>query len=149
MLRLFFHRSAAMVYLANGLALVLLAWLGFQSFVQGKISLGWGTYSVALAFLFFNAINLINWYPQYRLPEAKLGIRLHFQKTVVPVAYLSLLAFGLKALGVPELALGLMSLLFLPMYYVAFILLFFHFRDTSDLMPGFFSHNFYLKDEAP
>lgn len=148
MLRLFFNRNAPLVYLANFLALILLGVLLYRSWWQGKVALGWGTYLMAFGFLFFNGINLINWYPQYGRTSARLGIRLHFQKTVVPVAYLSLAGFLWKFLGGSEGVLLGVSLLYLPMYYVAFILLFFHFRDSSELMPGYFSHNFYLKDET-
>ncbi len=148
MLRLFFHRSAPMVYLANGLALLLLLGLLYRGWWRSDILLGWGTYIVALWYLFFNTLNIINWYPQYRLKSAKLGIRLHFQKTVVPVAYMCAAAFLFKYLGGSEWVLLALGLLFLPMSYVACILLFFHFRDTSELMPGYFSHNIYLKDES-
>jgi len=78
---------------------------------------------IIFSWAFFNALNLFPWYPQHR---GKLGIRLHFQKTVVPVSYLTALALALYLLGVSAFALIPFVVLFLPMYYVACILLIFN-----------------------
>ena len=109
-----------------------------------EISLGPVTIFLLLTWVFFNALNWIPWYPG---TQGKLGIRLHFQKNIVPMAYILPAAFLLKWAGAGELALLPFAMVFLPMYYVSIILLIFHFRDGSDLMPGYFSHNFYLKEE--
>jgi len=106
--------------------------------------LGAVCYFLFFTWVFFNALNSFPWYPG---KKGKLGIRLHFQKTLVPAAYLLALAFALKLVGASEWVLLPFGLFFLPMYYVAVILLWFHLRDKSDLMPGYFSHNFYLHKE--
>jgi len=136
-----------MVYLMNALALVELAVWVFQASQASRGSL-WGPCSVFLVFtwIFFNIVNWVPWYPGTR---GKLGIRLHFQKNIVPLAYLMVLVLGLKLLGLSEWFLLPFVLLVLPMYYVTLILLSFHFRDRSDLRPGYFSHNFYLQEEGP
>lgn len=138
MLRFFFDRNAPMVHLMNGLALLLLLGLIWRG------ALGWGGYLIGFSWLFFNLLNWINWYSPHR---GKLGIRIHLQKNVVPVSYLSAAALSLKWAGVSDWVLLGLFLLMIPIYYVSLILLYFHFRDTSTMMPSYFSHNFYLKDE--
>ncbi len=150
MLKFFFNRSSLMVLAMNALAaieMVALLWRAWRG-----ASLGWAT-----AFLIFTwwALNLMNWIPWY--PErfgpngkpAKLGIRLHLHKNLVPASYLLALAFGIRLLGASDTAMIPLVILFVPIFYVSGILLFFHFRDRSTLTPGYFSHNFYLKDEEP
>src|SRR5215470_14400931 len=152
MLKFFFHRDSWMVRLMNALAGVeLLALL--VAYLRGSLaSLGWATPFLMATWLLLNLLNLIPWYGR-QVPQeggnTKLGIRLHFQKNLVPASYLLAFDFALKWLGVPEWGLFPLALLFLPFYYVNAILLFFHFRDSSTLTPGYFSHNFYLKDEEP
>jgi hypothetical protein len=150
MLKIFFDRASPFVYAFNGLSLFLILLLLWQGGWNGGVWLGPVTVFLMGSWVFFNALNWIPWYGRkLRYPEAKgkLGIRLHFQKNIVPMAYILPIAFLLKWAGVGEWFLLPFALLFLPMYYVSVILLFFHFRDSSDLMPGYFSHNFYLKDE--
>lgn len=144
MLKIFFHRSSSFVYAFNALSFVLMLLLCWRGMVSGQVSLGPVTFFLIFTWFFFNALNWIPWYPG---TKGKLGIRLHFQKNVVPMSYLLPVAFLLKWVGISEWALLPLALLFLPMYYVSIILLVFHFRDGSDLMPGYFSHNFYLQDE--
>ncbi|MFO1462699.1 MAG: hypothetical protein U1F66_02910 [bacterium] len=148
MLKFFFHRSGAMVFLMNALAGLESLALLWRAWRTG--SLGWATAFLVAAWWGVNLMNWIPWYPERRGPDgrpAKLGIRLHLQKNVVPTAYLLALAFGLRLLGAPDLAMIPFGILFLPIFYVSGILLYFHFRDRSTLTPGYFSHNFYLKDE--
>jgi hypothetical protein len=144
MLKIFFYRSSPFVFAFNGLSFLLILLLLYCGLGLGEITLGPVTIFLMLTWVFFNALNWIPWYPGTR---GKLGIRLHFQKNIVPMAYILPPVFLLKWAGVGEWALLPVALLFLPMYYVSIILLSFHFRDGSDLMPGYFSHNFYLKDE--
>ncbi|MDX1386696.1 MAG: hypothetical protein R3257_03830 [bacterium] len=138
MLRFFFDRNAPMVHLMNGLTLLLLVILIWQG------ALGWGGVLIGFSWLFFNLLNWINWYAPH---QGKLGIRIHLQKNVVPVSYMSVVALVLKWMGASNWVLFGIFLLMAPIYYVSIILLYFHFRDTSEMMPSYFSHNFYLKDE--
>jgi hypothetical protein len=144
MLKFFFYRSSPFVYAFNGFSFLLILLLFWRGATLGGVFPGPVTGFLMLTWAFFNALNWIPWYPG---TKGKLGIRLHFQKNIVPMAYILPVAFLLKWFGAGEVALLPFALLFLPMYYVSIILLFFHFRDGSDLMPGYFSHNFYLKNE--
>lgn len=144
MLKTFFYRSSPFVYAFNALSFCLFLLLCWRAKQGGVFSLGPVSLFLMFTWVFFNALNWINWYPG---TQGKLGIRLHFQKNIVPMSYILTAAFLLKWFGAGDWVLLPIALLFLPMYYVSIILLYFHFRDGSDLMPGYFSHNFYLKDE--
>lgn len=145
MLKLFFYRSSPFVYLMNALCLgeIFLLLSGF-SFGATAPRLGAVSGFLVFSWVFFN---FLNGFPWYRGKKGKLGIRLHFQKNIVPLAYLLAPAFALKIAGVSEGWLLPFAIVLLPMYYVSVILLSFHYRDKSDLIPGYFSHNFYLQEE--
>ena len=151
MLKLFFNRSSFMVRLMNALAgaeMLILLWQAWR----GTVSLGFSTIFLMATWWILNLLNWIPWYSERKGPDgksAKLGIRLHLHKNIVPMSYILSLAFALKLMGCSEWALFPFTVLFLPVFYVSGILLYFHFRDRSDLTPGYFSHNFYLKDEEP
>jgi len=150
MLKFFFNRSSLMVLVMNVLAafeMAVLLWKAWRG-----TSLGWVTALLVFAWWALNFMNWVPWYPERLGPDgrpAKLGIRLHLHKNLVPASYLLALAFGLRLLGISDMAMLPFAILFLPIFYVSGILLFFHFRDRSTLTPGYFSHNFYLKDEEP
>ncbi len=134
-----------MVYLMNSVSALLLGILLDRAWrVGGAASLGFSSSFLILTYLFFNFLNL---FPFYRGQKGKVGIRLHFQKNIVPMSYLMVLAFSLKLVGVSEWGLLPFALLYLPVYYVSLILLVFHFRDSSDLAAGYFTHNFYLQEK--
>jgi hypothetical protein len=145
MLKFFFNRNSLMVRLMNAVALLEIVTLGYFSFhPEFRLTLGFNTLFLMTSWLVFNLIHFIPWYPGQK---EKLGIRFHFQKNLVPISYLLVFAFALKLAGVSEWVLLPFTLLFLPIYYVSAILLLFHFRDTSSMTPGYFSHNLYLKEE--
>ncbi|KAB2837760.1 hypothetical protein F9K50_10435 [bacterium] len=151
MLKFFFNRSSYMVRFMNALAAVEMGLLLWRAW-RGEAVLGLSSYFLMGTWWVLNLLNWIPWYPERKGPDgrpAKLGIRLHLHKNIVPASYLLALAFALKLLGASELVLFPFCILFLPIYYVSGILLYFHFRDPSSLTPGYFSHNFYLKDEDP
>lgn len=151
MLKLFFNRNSFMVRFVNALACAEIALLLWQAW-SGTRALGFSSYFLMATWWILNLINWIPWYSERHGPDgkpAKLGIRLHLHKNIVPSAYVLATAFALKLLGASELALIPFVVLFLPVYYVCGMLLFFHFRDPSSLTPGYFSHNFYLKDTEP
>lgn len=145
MLKFFFDRTSFMVRLLNGLCAGLIFWQFSKPYFLDQAShwVFWDVY-FAFSWLFFNMVNWIPWYPGFK---GKLGIRLHFQKNVVPIAYGTALIFGLRLAGVSWAWLWPVALLWIPIYYVTFILLYFHLKDESNLMPGYFSHNFYYEDE--
>ncbi len=134
-----------MIYLLNvvsGIEIALILYLFWKS--PASFPLSWPCLFLIFTWMALNLMNLIPWYG--KLP-GKLGIRLHLQKNIVPMVYILSLAFGLKLLGLGEIWLIPFTVLFLPIYYVSFILLYFHFKDDSKLPPSYFSHHFYLKDE--
>lgn len=140
-----------MIWVINGLALVEMLAILYLRW-QGALRIGPATVFLMASWWILNLCNVIPWYRQRTGPTGrpeKLGIRLHFHKAMIPYIYLLALAFLLKLLGTSELVLSPFCLLFLPLYYVNAILLYFHFRDRSSLTPGYFSHNFYRKDEEP
>lgn len=140
-----------MIWAVNGLAFFEMVAI-FYGHWRGSLSLGAATVFLSISWWILNLCNVFPWYSQRTGPDGrpeKLGIRLHFHKAMIPYLYILALAFLLKLLGVPELVLGFLGVLFLPLYYVNVILLYFHFRDSSSLTPGYFSHNFYRKDEEP
>ena len=135
----------------NGLAFAEM-WLILYLHWKGSLSMGPASIFLSASWWILNICNLIPWYSQRNGPDGrpeKLGIRLHFNKAMIPFIYLLVFALLLKLLGVSELVLSPFCVLFLPLYYVDIILLYFHFRDSSSLTPGYFSHNFYRKDEEP
>ncbi len=144
MLRFFFYRSSPMVYLMNLISTLLLGCLLYRAWRVEEGGLGFSSVFLIFTYLFFNFLNLFPFYPGQK---GKVGIRLHFQKNIVPMSYLMVIAFSLKLMGVSEWGLLPFVLLYLPVYYVSLILLVFHFRDSSDLAAGYFTHNFYLQEK--
>ena len=140
-----------MIWVINGLAFLEMVAI-FYRHRQGSLQIGPATLFLMVSWWILNLCNVIPWYRQRTGPDGKpekLGIRQHFHKAMIPYLYILALAFLLKLLGTWELALSLFCVLFLPLYYVDLILLYFHFRDSSSLTPGYFSHNFYRKDKEP
>ena len=140
-----------MVWMMNGLAFLEMLVLLYRHW-RGSLSLGLASVFLVASWWILNLCDLFPWYSQKTGPDgrpAKLGIRLHFHKAMIPYIYILVAAFSLKLAGVSEWILAAICLLFMPVYYVNVILLYFHFRDSSDLTPGYFSHNFYRKDEEP
>lgn len=145
MLRFFFYRTSFMVYLMNFISFVeILVLFHLEKESRGAGPLGWASGFLIFSWIFFNLLNVFPWYPG---KKGKLGIRLHFQKNLVPISYICAIAFVFKIAGVSEWALFPFAVLMIPIYYVTFILLYFHFRDSSRLTPGYFTHNFYLRKE--
>ncbi len=111
-----------------------------------SLQLGFCSIFLMVSWLILKVLDWIPWYPGY---QGKLGIRLHFQKNIIPASYLLALAFALKLWGSSEWALLPFVILLMPVFYVSGILLYFHFRDSSAMMPGYFTHNFYLNEKEP
>lgn len=147
MLKFFFYRSSKLVYLMNLLTFLEISWIVYaRAHPNRAITLGIGCLFLMCAWLLINLMNWIPWYPKY---PGKLGIRLHFQKSVVPMAYLLPVAFLFKIWDLSEWYLLPFVIMMLPILYVNAILLYFHFKDPSDMIPGYFSHNFYLQNKEP
>lgn len=146
MMKAFFNRSSPILYVVNLVVLVEILTLVYVAQGQDPFrTLGWVSYLLIFSWVYFNLLCLVPWYPRHK---GALGIRLHFQKNLVPVVYLSAIGFALIGAGVSEGILALILVMYLPMYYVSFMLMGFHFRDNSDLVPSYFSQNFYLKNKV-
>lgn len=143
MLKFFFGRHGLGMYLANLLALLMLVLLVVKAF-KSDIHLGHASLFLFYSYFFFN---VLRFYPWYGRDKADVGLRFHFQRNLVPLAYISLLAFGLKYLSVGEAWLMCFALLTLPLHYAAWVLIVFHLRDKSSLPVGYFSQNRYLSKE--
>lgn len=140
-----------MIWIVNGLAFLEMLALGYRHW-QGSLKIGPASIFLIASWWIINFCDAFPWYSQRTGPDgkpARLGIRIHFGKAMIPYVYFLALAFLLKLAGVAEAVLIPFCVLFLPLYYVNVILLYFHFRDRSSLTPGYFSHNFYRKDEEP
>ncbi len=78
--------------------------------------------------------------PWYAAEDRGQGIEEHFQKNLVPVAYLLVIINGLMFVwSKPWPLLILATLFFLAMQIVNFILIYFHKKDTDLTPPSYFS----------
>ncbi len=142
MLRSCFHPRAWPVWVLNFLAFLEAVLLTRQEGgFPPRSALGPLTLFVIFSWAFFNLLDWINWYPGLK---GRWGIRIHFQRNIVLVSYLSFGALSLKLLGAPEWTLAPFALLLIPCYFLSLTLLSYHYRDTSRLRPNYFSYNFYL-----
>jgi len=94
----------------------------------------------ALAFLiqvaFAYGVKIYPWYPK---KAAGPGIGLQFQKALVPIAY-SWPLFLLTLTYVPStFLLGFFTFILLPITAVAFILIYFHWKDPDPSQPNILS----------
>jgi hypothetical protein len=137
MLRLFFHRESFFVKIAywSGASLTLLFFLQhhFQSLTLAQKIF----FILFLAqTLYAQAVELYPWYPK---GAAGPGIRLQFQKALVPVSYIwltILLSLWIKPL---TLLLIIFNALLLPVSTVACILIYFHCKDPDPSCPNVLS----------
>ena len=146
MLKLFFDRSSPFVYFANFVAFAEILILSYLALTREGFSLGFSSLFLIFSWIFLNLLDQIRWYPA---EKKKLGIRVHFQKNIVPTSYLMAIAFALKLAGASEWVLVPFAILLIPIHYVSAILLYFHCRDKSAMRPGYFSNNFYLEEKDP
>lgn len=108
--------------------------------------LGWMTWLVAVSWL---AFNLLDWIPWYSGGGERAGIRIHFQRNLVPVSYLLAPGLLLPLGGFSDWFLLPAALVCLFLHHVDGLLLYLHFRDSSRMRPGYFSFNHYLREEEP
>ena len=143
-LKLFFNRKGKIV-----LSLTVIGWTG--NFLH-LIALPWqwndrGTLTdlffllyLFLAFL----ITAIRFKPWYQKEDRGAGIEEHFEKTLVPIAYILVftnLIYHYWQASWPFLL--FISLIFLIILSVNAILLYFHNRDKDQTPPSYFARNLY------
>src|SRR4030095_3590224 len=137
MLKLFFHRNSLLVkgafWIAGFLTAAFIYTGDFSSLTLAqKILFALLLIQVAFA----KAVEIYPWYPKEALGP---GIRLQFQKAIVPVAYLWLSALLFLWLKPLTLLLALFNLLLFPMGVVASILIHFHRMDPDPSEPNILS----------
>lgn len=139
-LKFFFNRQGIVVR-----RVLLLGWIltVFEIFrlVQGRAVSSKGSliaYGVFIALAL--AITLTRLIPWYVAADRGHGIEEHFQKTLVPVAYLLVIVNAFMIAGItpwPLLILG--GLFFIAVQSVNGILIYLHKRDKDTTPPSFFS----------
>src|SRR5688500_17744276 len=99
MLKTFFDRSSPIVYLVNFIACaeaLVLLYFNLAPRADFPVSLGINSLFLMASWLILNLVDQIPWYPR---EKTRLGIRVHFQKNIVPVSYLTAVALALKLAG--------------------------------------------------
>ena len=143
-LKFFFNRRGFVVY-----TLTILGWL-----LAGKNSYfmitNWSSQNFKILFwlftflflsLLFTLIRFISWNKSHNKGH---GIEEHFEKILVPLAYILVVIHGTYFLGSKWwIFLMVGSLLLLPILYVNFILIYFHLKDKDKTPPGYFSRSLY------
>ncbi len=134
MLKTFFHRNSPYVKIAYIGGLILTFIFLYQKRVETFSSFQTAAFFLfLLQLLFAQTLVIYPWYPK----EAKgPGIRLQFQKAMVPASYcwlVMLILFFLKIYTVPLL---LFNFLMLPISVVACILIYFHRLDPDPSSPN-------------
>lgn len=134
MLKTFFHRNSLFVKLAYAGGLI----LTFIFLLQKKLELFSGFQQILFFFflfqlLFAQILVIYPWYPK----EAKgPGIKLQFQKAMVPISYFWLVLMPLLFLKVISFPLIFFNLLMLPISVVACILIYLHRLDPDPSSPN-------------
>lgn len=141
-LKFFFNRKGRVVLGMTLLGWVLTLWnLFYSKTVHGPFTRTIFYLYVGLALL----VTLIRFIPWYAKKDRGAGIEEHFEKTLVPVAYILVLIGLIYPLWANSWPIILfMSLFFGLIVYASSILIFFHFQDKDPIAPSFFSRNLYL-----
>ncbi len=137
MLRLFFHRDSVIMkslFFASFVGTILLFYQGAFQRLSNLQTILASVFLLQVGFAYF--VKIYPWYPKN---AAGPGITLQFQKALVPIAYLWPL-FLLTTLYYPSaILLGFWSFFLLPITAVAFILIYFHWKDPDPSQPNLLS----------
>jgi hypothetical protein len=103
-------------------------------------------------YIFIRACDLIDWYPQRKRlagePE-RIGIRVHFQKALVPTSYILFITAMAALWDIPVVSITIVILADLMMLVIApvnGIQIYFHLRDKDPLPMNHFSLNQHKND---
>lgn len=133
-LKFFFNRRGAVVWglLVSGWVFLILNLLKIET--QSPTSHFFLWLLVGQAFL----ITSTRFFPWYAKADRGYGIEEHFEKTMVPLAYILSLG-GIVFWAVPNWGILVFSnVLLIPIWVVNFILIHFHYRDHDQTPPSFF-----------
>ena len=143
-LKFFFNRKGIVV-----VSLTVIGWIGnffhflgifWQWHDRGAITGFFFLFYLFLAFL----ITVFRFKPWYKKEDRGAGIEEHLEKTLVPTSYMMVLTnviYHYWQASWPLLF--FMSLLFMVILSVNFILLYFHNRDTDPTPPSYFARSLY------
>lgn len=107
-----------------------------------------------ISYLFIRICEGINWYPAYDAGDRDsrhIGIRVHFQKALVPTSYIFAISALFALMDIPVVSSAVVILAAVLMMVVApvnGILIYFHLRDKDPLSINYFSQNHYEKIRA-
>lgn len=152
-MKVLFHRTSPVVRSLEIVGLVLSIFYLKQK-LKGFDATAWLFCSFFALYLFVRICDLIPWYPSLKTSMGgiggRAGIRVHFQKALVPTSYLFAVTalFALLDLPVISIAVVLFSdLMMLVVAPVNGILIYFHRRDKDPLPINYFSQSHYQADE--
>lgn len=140
MLELFFNRKGRFL---NGVLLVACVLNVLQVL---KLPVQWSErgFLVSVSYLFFIilafSITIIRFFPWYTKESRGSGIEEHFEKVLVPVAYILLIGFVMMFFfKSPWLYFVLMDIFFIAVLSVNATLIYYHFIDMDPTPPSFFT----------
>jgi len=148
-LKLFFNRKGKVV-----VSLTITAWLGYALqiwMLRPVLSGNWEPHGrfTTIAFLIHLGLaallTLIRFWPWYKASDRGAGIEEHFEKTMVPVAYILVVTNVLFLIWNNCWPFLLFThLVFTVILVVNMILLRFHFMDKDTIPPSYFQRNLHL-----
>ncbi len=147
MLKFFFNRDSWMVTVMELVGLTAYGIFIYRSWTHFGF-LGFALSFIVLCYLFIRLCDVIPW---HGAKKRTVGVRVHFQKAIVPTSYILAVTAMLSLFPVPILSAALVILAVLMMLVVTpvnGILVYFYFKDKDPLPVNHFSGNHYLKDDG-
>ncbi|GEM_PF-922659 len=147
MLKFFFNRSSYAVRLMEVLGITTSCFYFYKNASQSTIWF-WLFLFLFMTTLFVHICDLIPW---HGAQKRSVGIRVHFQKSLVPTSYILAITSLLCFFNVFILAHVILILAILMMLVIApvnGILIYFYFHDKDPLPINYFSSNYYLRGDT-
>ncbi|MBI2081997.1 MAG: hypothetical protein HYT76_00360 [Deltaproteobacteria bacterium] len=141
--KLLFNRSAPLLRLLEAIGVI----NSFFFLRSREPDLLFGLYLfLLLAYLFIRVCNALRWYSKEESARwgRSIGIRVHFQKALVPTSYILAIVSTICLLGIDWLSLTMTLLADICMLIIApvnGILIWFHCRDQEKMPINYFSLN--------
>ena len=150
-MKILFNRTSYVVRSLEIIGGVLSAFYLRRAFFHFDWTAGFFCFFLA-SYLFIRICEGIDWYPNYAgddLDNRHIGIRVHFQKALVPTSYIFAISALFALLDIPVVSSAVIFLSALMMVAVAplnGILIYFHLRDKDPLPINYFSQNHYQEE---
>ncbi|QQR79749.1 MAG: hypothetical protein IPJ69_10420 [Deltaproteobacteria bacterium] len=145
MLKFFFNRESLIVRLMEVLGIVTFVFFVWQHYQTPS----WTLFFLSFLFAGYAFIRLCDIIPWHQAKNRQTGIRVHFQKAVVPCTYILAITNLTCLLNIPYASTLFMILGLLmtsAVLSVNVILVYFYFKDKDPLPINHFSSNAYLKE---